>query len=322
MNVCLWMTNQCNLRCKYCYEKSKSDTAMSSSTVEQVVAFILKEYYCQTGKKKIGIQFHGGEPLLNFKNIKYVVELLKEYIEKDLLLFSMTTNGTLITDDIARFLFDNQFEVSISLDGLKESHDYNRIFKDNSGSFITTLRGLETLNKYFSNIRVRMTVTPETVGSLYKNITFLLSIGTRPRWCLDFSHNWTEPELDAYKEQLIPVRQLLENDERYSNVFFPRKHNKMCDGGISSYHISPIGYIYPCAYCVDNPKYLIGDITNGIDQNAVKRIHDLPPTYNMKCLECSKADGCVVTRCTLVNEVMTGNPYENNNLCNIERCLI
>ena len=86
--------------------------------------------------------------------------------------------------------------------------------------------------------------------------------------------------------------------------------------------ISPIGYIYPCAYCVDNPKYLIGDITNGIDQNAVKRIHDLPPTYNMKCLECSKADGCVVTRCTLVNEVMTGNPYENNNLCNIERCLI
>lgn len=321
MNVCLWMTNQCNLKCRYCYEKSKSDIAMSSPMVEKIVTFILGMHR-QDEKAKIGVQFHGGEPLLNYKNMRYAVELLGKKVDENSLFFSLTTNGTLITDDIARFLFDNRFEVSISLDGLKESHDYNRIFKDASGSFISTLRGLETLNKYFSNIRVRMTVTPETVGSLYENIIFLLSQDTHPIWCLDLTHTWTEQELEVYKEQLILVRQLLQNDERYNNVFFPRRHNKMCDGGLDSYHISPTGYIYPCAYCVDNPKYLIGDIANGVDQSAVERIHIMPPTHNMKCKECSKADRCIVTKCTLVNEVMTGNPYENNNICNIERCLI
>ena len=81
--------------------------------------------------KDIYISFYGGEPLLEFDLIKEVVffsEALARDDGKDVK-FSMTTNGTLLTDEIIHFLVEHRFSVVVSLDGGKETHDRYRIFK-------------------------------------------------------------------------------------------------------------------------------------------------------------------------------------------------
>lgn len=59
----------------------------------------------------------------------------------------MTTNGTLLTMDIARFLAENNFEVLISLDGSKNEHNEYRKFANGKGSFDTIMNNLRAIRK-------------------------------------------------------------------------------------------------------------------------------------------------------------------------------
>jgi uncharacterized protein len=49
--------------------------------------------------------------------------------------FTMTTNVTLLNNEVSRFLIENEFELMISLDGPEEIHDRNRILENGTGTF-------------------------------------------------------------------------------------------------------------------------------------------------------------------------------------------
>ncbi|MBN2880595.1 His-Xaa-Ser system radical SAM maturase HxsB [Candidatus Woesearchaeota archaeon] len=121
-------TLRCNQTCKYCYAlRVKEDLQgydMTEETAKQTVDFIFS-----TPSPIYSIEFTGGEPLLRFDIVKYVVdyatELAKKYSKS--VVFSIVTNGLLFDDEKIQYFYDNKVGLCLSLDGPKELHDYHRM---------------------------------------------------------------------------------------------------------------------------------------------------------------------------------------------------
>ncbi len=148
-SITLEITQNCNLRCQYCIYNDHVDTkrnhgnkSMDFETAMQAIDFFLKN---SSKTKLIRIGFYGGEPLVQFPFIKKCVEYAKDVFKGREILFSMTTNATLINPEIANFLAHNKFSVMVSLDGPKALHDRYRIDEMGNGSFEKTLNGLKNL---------------------------------------------------------------------------------------------------------------------------------------------------------------------------------
>jgi radical SAM protein with 4Fe4S-binding SPASM domain len=116
------LTRECNLNCKYCFV-NRSAKRMNIETARKVVDFIF-----QSPSKSLTLEFTGGEPLLNFEVLKFIVEYAKEknLKFKKRLLFTITTNGTIFSKEIVDYLKKNNFSVTVSIDGPKEVHEFNR----------------------------------------------------------------------------------------------------------------------------------------------------------------------------------------------------
>ena len=102
--------DKCNLKCLYCIQndEKKRKRDMPEELNLDLIKFIRKRV-----KDRVIVHFSGGEPLLYYKIIKYIVGLLKHpNIE-----FSIETNGTLLTNDIVEWLNSNNFKVIVSWDG-------------------------------------------------------------------------------------------------------------------------------------------------------------------------------------------------------------
>lgn len=92
--------------------------------------------------------------MLNFTLIKQVVGYAKEKaisLNKTLS-FCVTTNGTLLTKDICRFLDHHNFTVIISLDGNETIHNTNRKYQNGQGSYNKMLQGLNNLKNEFRSL--------------------------------------------------------------------------------------------------------------------------------------------------------------------------
>jgi len=107
---------------------------MSWETAVAALEFLLEE---SGGIQDMTILFFGGEPMLRMDLIReFVPHALRQAKDaKKRLQFSMTTNGTLLTEPNARFLRDWRIKYLISIDGLAEDHDRNRRFPNGRGSW-------------------------------------------------------------------------------------------------------------------------------------------------------------------------------------------
>lgn len=319
MNITLWVSTGCNLSCKYCYEGNKVSSLMNEDTVDNTFVFINNKMAKQNDKH-LSIQFHGGEPLLNMEIIKYATESAKQFYPS--LSFSITTNGTLLDEDIVRFFIDNRFDVSISIDGKEQAHNLNRLHKDGSGSFVDTYNGLTIARKYlYNDIRIRMTVTPETLPLLYENVTYFVNMGLRPIWVLDTLCRWTDELLVEYFNQYISILKAYANNPKYQYMFTSasRKKGNQCNGGKNSFHITPEGDIYPCIYAVGIATFKIGNVRTECDISCIAQYignSELNPT----CAICCNRDNCSVKRCKILNKIINNNSYQPvKALCNAEK---
>lgn len=150
----LQVTQMCNLRCEYCvysgsYETRTHDNKrMDVSTAQKAIDFLISHSF---DEDSIELGFYGGEPLLEFALIKDCVTYIKEKAYGKKLHFHITTNATLLNKEVAEFLVDNDFTVTVSLDGPKEVHNRSRRFPEsNVGSFDVVMKNLKYLQERFS----------------------------------------------------------------------------------------------------------------------------------------------------------------------------
>lgn len=156
------ITLRCNQNCVYCHASSKpvgkKSFDMTIETAQKAVDITL-----MSPSKSIKIEFQGGEPLLNYDTIKYIVEYANNQaaLKNKKIEFVVCTNLTLAADEMLKYFADNNILLSISLDGPEHVHDFNRHYRDGRGSYEGVIKGLEKARKYIKpeNISALMTTT-------------------------------------------------------------------------------------------------------------------------------------------------------------------
>lgn len=150
----LIMSEACNFRCTYCIHFNNLETSDRIDNLEKSMQFdTAKETVDQYlkilrghGKRVAEINFGGGEPLLAWLVIKRVLEYCRaSYGSEFELRFSINTNASLITPEIAAILKEYQVEIASSLDGLREGNDRVRLTKSGGGTFSQIVRGFDAL---------------------------------------------------------------------------------------------------------------------------------------------------------------------------------
>lgn len=168
-SMTLQVTQQCNLRCKYCVysgsytTRTHSSKTMSFDIAKQAIDFL---YEHSTDVSIPSIGFYGGEPLLNFNLIKNIVEYVEKIFDGRNIIYNITTNATLLNDENLKFMEDHDFHVMVSLDGPKEIHDKNRVFAvDGSGTFDCIIKNLkyvqEKFPKLYGNTTYNAVINPD-----------------------------------------------------------------------------------------------------------------------------------------------------------------
>lgn len=318
MLIGLWTTTSCNLRCKYCYEGTeKKNSMMNLSTADLAVQFIIKQYE-EKKPEKVVVQFHGGEPLLNFKVIKYTIEKLEDYFrgKESRILFGITTNAMLMTDEIAEFLARKMnYDLSISLDGNQEINDLNRVTAEKKGTYQMVVERALYVKKFKSDIRIRMTYNSSTVSSLSESIIHLIQLGFKKIVSVPdyFDKKWDNEGIQILLQQMLNVHKYQKEnvlpDDVYISVLEERFFKKnTCTGGISNFHIYPDGSLYPCSYGAGKKEFFLGNLHNKpqIESERVESMQCISKQINKVCQGCSNYESCIGTRCKIVNKVMTG----------------
>lgn len=171
----------CNLACTYCYYLEKADLypkskfRMDYATLERVTAAYLQAH--PAGEVVFGWQ--GGEPLLmGIEFFQRALEFQQVYSRPDQLVQNaLQTNGTLITDDWARFLAEHKFLVGISIDGPAEFHDRHRLDRAGQATHARVLRGLARLQAHHAECNALTTVNAANVGQPLKVYRYLTGLG-------------------------------------------------------------------------------------------------------------------------------------------------
>lgn len=168
--------NHCNLKCKYCYAapfKSEKFKILDLKVLEKLI----KESFELTNR--IIITWHGGEPtMVGVDYFKKYIDIVNIYKKDNQQIFNMIqTNATLITDEMAKFFKDNNFIVSISLDGNKETHNMYRLLNETNGSFDKTMNGVKVLRKHNIFPPVIATVTKNNLDKGIENFDFFVKNG-------------------------------------------------------------------------------------------------------------------------------------------------
>lgn len=309
----IWVTTSCNLRCTYCYEGSEKDDGFMDFEIAEKCC----QYITKFNDPLLIVQFHGGEPLLNYDVVQYIVErLLEEKKDYQKIMFGLTTNATLLTKERAEFLAKYMdYGFSISLDGDKKVNDSMRCMRNGEGSYELVISNIRTTLESIDNIRFRMTFTPETVDRLADSINHLESIGAKlivshPDF---FSKGWTKQHLTIYRQELEKIEEIShrnhwsEKGVEVSLLRYEIFKKTKCAGGYNSVNISTKGELYPCTYLVNMQDYIIGTIDQGMDKkvlNVISKVND--PVIEV-CTGCSNYQSCEAVRCRYLNKLLTND---------------
>lgn len=253
-NVELFVTEACNLSCKYCFHVQR-DKHMSMDTLEQTMAF-LEPYFAE----RCDFSFFGGEPMLRPAFILQAADKIRKRFPEGGLFIS--TNATVFSMDIVKMMNSgNRNTLQVSYDGLDQQ----------------TLRGaeetvLQNMHKYVEHtdnkvLTVRMTYTPETVGHLADNIAHMHALGIKSvMHGAEFSDGWTPAHMEEYRRQLNLIYDFIRDKPDFRVVFADcksvRKSRKDagCKMGKQMIAVSAEGDIYPCHRAVAHTGLKIGNV--------------------------------------------------------------
>jgi len=311
--VTLTITEACNLNCVYCYEHNKTFNEMPRELVLKIIEDTL-----QSSDTAVEFSFHGGEPFLKFDLMRDTAEYFWEkYNPENKYVFFASTNGTLLTDDIKKWLSGHKehFWCGISFDGTKAMQNTNR---SNSANDID----LDFFVKTWPTQPVKMTISSETLPVLAEGTIFLHKKGFSVNNNLAYGLDWND---DAYiktlSEQLERLMDFyLENPDitpasilSLNAEWFTRdikmKPQRFCGTGRGMKCFDTAGKEYPCHFFME---------ING-DGNKPRPI-DMEILGSDDCLLDSFCKDCeirlVCPTCYGYNFTATGDPAKRDrNLC-------
>lgn len=308
--LCLHIAHDCNLACRYCFaeegEYHGRRALMSYETGKAALDFLIAN---SGNRKNLEVDFFGGEPLMNFDVVKQLVVYGREQekLHNKHFRFTLTTNGVLLNDDIMEFANQEMDNVVLSIDGRKEVHNYMRPFRNGSGSYDLIVpkfqKFAESRNqeKYY----VRGTFTRNNLD-FSKDVLHLADLG--------FEQISVEPVVAeetadyAIREEDLPslfqeydslaAEMVKRNKDGKGFNFFhfmidleggPCIYKRLsgCGSGTEYLAVTPWGDLYPCHQFVGDEKFLMGNVTDGIENTKLQDEFKCCNVYaKEKCRDC------------------------------------
>lgn len=239
--VVLNVNTGCNLSCTYCYkedlDKPSAGKKMSAATAEASVQMLLEE---SPDEQRYSVVFFGGEPLSNRPLIEHMVAYCERLFAEagKQVEFIMTTNATLLTEQIVDWLDAHRFGLSVSIDGPKTVHDRNRITVGGQGTYDVVRRKVDMLlSRYRSRpVGARVTLTRgitdvETIWNHLFNELGFAEVGFAPVTSGDMaSFNLTGEELvQVFSNMKALGRRYLEAALEHRSIGFSNLHQLITD---------------------------------------------------------------------------------------------
>lgn len=317
----LQVTQNCNLRCKYCAYSMNGilDRHHAIKNMDLKIAKQAIDFLCENSKalSRVRISFYGGEPMLNMDLISKCVVYAKQVMPYKNISFAMTTNLSLLTDEIIRFLINHDFKLTVSLDGPKEINDENRFLGINGdGSYDTVYKNLMKLKEhsdyYKSNVQINAVVdksidvysifdyfnSPELCDvtksySIVDDSKLKIRFATSTNFLKSLKNN----NIKACIEEILGI----DKEQEFTNTSFSNikkrtvpfslqpkvHHNGPCMPGIKKLFVNVDGDFYPCEKASGTSHHLIiGNVNTGLDLNKVETIYNLGSLSEDNCKKC------------------------------------
>ncbi len=308
--LCLHIAHDCNLACRYCFaeegEYHGRRALMSFEVGKAALDFLIAN---SDSRRNLEVDFFGGEPLLNFDVVKRLVAYGREQekLHDKKFRFTLTTNGVLLDDEVMEFANQEMANVVLSIDGRKEVHDKMRPFRKGAGSYELIVPKFQKLAESRNQDRyyVRGTFTHHNLD-FSKDVLHLADLGFRQ---ISVEPVVAQPE-DDYALQEADVPKLLEEYDTLAAEMLKRhregkdfnffhfmidleggpcvaKRLSGCGSGTEYLAVTPWGDFYPCHQFVGDEAFLMGNVTDGLQnkqlQNQFKRCNVYAKE---KCREC------------------------------------
>lgn len=308
--LCLHLAHDCNLRCFYCFAGTGpfggSRELMPPNVGKAALDFLVQS---SGPRRHLEVDFFGGEPLLNFAVVQELVAYgrkLEQQHDK-VFRFTLTTNATLLTEEVQQFLNREQIAVVLSLDGRQSVHDHARPFGDGQGSYQTIVPDMQQFaaSRGHENYYVRGTYT-------HDNLDFASDVAHMAE--LGFKHLSMEPVVgspaEPYTLKPEDLPQLLREYERLADYYVSRHQSGQpftffhfnlsldhgpcavkrvtgCGAGYDYLAVTPSGELYPCHQFVGQDDWQMGTVFAGITRLDISRQFQSVNLYSKSdCIDC------------------------------------
>lgn len=337
----LVVTHACNLRCRYCFVQ-KEPSHMTLETAKDAALFLINNAKAEGGKQRPEINFFGGEPMLEFDTvIKPLVEWVHDRLGEPFR-FSVTTNGTLLTDERIRFMKRHGFGLLLSMDGTRPVQDRNRPFAGGGGSFAALRPIVPKVLAAWPGVTFRMTAIPETCGRTFESIMWAAAQGFTNFFVTpNVFEAWDEAARDVlagelhkyadyyadckargvkpitfstFEQAFWDIKAIADAEAKGVYRAMPKCRSEgKCGLGTSRFaSIHPNGNLYACQEMTSNEgeesAFYIGSIYSGVDNNrrrALAESFDSVPAWGEYCDEC-EYDRICDGGCVANNYMVTG----------------
>lgn len=242
--------------------------------------------------------------------------------------FSFSTNGINYgTEKVQRFIQKNRqhLSIGITIDGTKQKHDLNRIWKtrdmekgimpkpeEERGSYEDVVKNIPLWLEQFPNASTKVTISSADIPYIKDSVLHLYSFGIHEVNinCV-FENVWEEGDDKLFEEQLMLLADAIIDGgyyEDYACSFFTEHMGKPMDCHLQNQNwcgagkmlaVDAEGNFYPCTrfaqYSLRSKKaWIIGNIHDGIDQNKLRPFLTLDrcTQSTQECIDCEVAEGC------------------------------
>ncbi|MCX7746419.1 MAG: SPASM domain-containing protein [Clostridia bacterium] len=341
-SIWLNVSDNCNLRCKYCFippTTSDSTRLMSKETARAAVMKLASWWKPNRNCPPPRIMFFGGEPLLNREIVEYTIHFSKEWSRSFGVPFDyrMVTNATLLTDQDIELYKRERILVHVSIDGPESIHDRMRVFNDGSGSHSIAIKNaVELLSRLGENsVAVRATLS-SGASDLGDIIQYFASLGFRAiavkhvEPSIHTQGDFTDADLDHFLKNVDKYVEIITLLRRQGVRVYPfethirsfRKRYKpsfTCGAGSCSLVIDSQGLVYPCHRFIGNPQYLLGHIRDELNWEISKEFAVLNTSNIPECSSCWAEKFCL--GCCPAESLMAGKPmgHPNPHTCHIKK---
>lgn len=292
---------------------------------EKALEIIEYEFDNSRDFDEIEFDFFGGEPFIEFPLMKKIVENVEKNNFHKPYCFFATTNGTLVQGEIIDWLRErNNFYCGLSYDGTPEMQDANR-----SGS--SSLIDLDFFIKQYPTQDIKMTISTDTLESLYDGVVYLEDKGFSVSCNLAYGIDWSDRKyadvLESELSKLIkrylndpaltPSRILKSNIDQLAAI--QQDIKPYCGAGTAMVAYDVDGLSYPCQFFMP--------ISCGEEKARNADKIDFPTSFIPPDLIEEKCQNCVVRNvcptCYGSNYSEFGNIYQqNDNYCALTKIIM